>query len=102
PERLHQFAGEVRPDAFDHARAQVLLDPFNSTWRCYGDGPRLELPSVGAVLDPSAVAFEVFAGGHLAHRAHDAHQVALPRHFDPQDTEAGLRTLKGDPLDPPC
>ena len=28
---LHQFSGKVRANAFDHARAQILLDAFQRT-----------------------------------------------------------------------
>src|SRR5262249_28112274 len=98
PEGLHQFAGKVGPDAFDHARAQILLDPLRGARRHDGDGPRLELPPVGAVLHPAPLAVEVLAGSHLGHRPYDRHEIALTRHFDPQHTEAILYAVKGDPL----
>ena len=65
-ESADQLAGEMRADALDHARAQVLLDAF----KCRGrDDPQLlglELQAVLAVVGPGAGALDIFPGVMLA------------------------------------
>src|SRR5262249_54356267 len=40
---LDEFFGKVRPDAFDHAGAEILLNPFEGTRRDHAERLRLEL-----------------------------------------------------------
>ena len=101
PEGPHQLAGEMRADALDHARAEVLLDAFE---RCGRDDPQvlgLELKPVLAVVGPCAGALDVFAGRDGGGRADDGHQLALAPHLDPQHAEAALGAVEGDALHRP-
>jgi hypothetical protein len=92
---------EVRPDPFDHARAQVLFNAFERTRRDDAEVLRLELAAVGAVLDPPTFTFDVLTGRHLGDRAYYGDEVALAPGFDAQHAEAALGTMEGDPLDRP-
>jgi hypothetical protein len=54
PEGLDHLLGVDRPDAPDHPGAQIFLDPVDRARRRGLEKPRLELLTVGAVVDPFA------------------------------------------------
>ena len=60
---------------------------------------RLELLAVGAVVDPFARRRDPLAGGDRGGVADDGDQVAMAARLDPQNAEAVLGVVEGDPLD---
>ncbi len=72
-EGAHQLAGEMRADALDHARAQVLLDAFERRGRNDPQLLGLELKPVLAVVGPGAGALDVLTGRDAGRRADDGH-----------------------------
>ena len=60
------------------------------------------LLTVGAIVDPLARCSDPFAGGDDGGMAHDGHQIAVAARLRPENTEAVLRVMEGDPLDEPC
>ena len=54
PEGLDHLLGIDRPDAPDHPGAEIFLDPVDRTRRRGLEKPRLELLTVGAIVDPFA------------------------------------------------
>src|SRR5690606_3055750 len=63
PESPDQFPGEMRADAFHHARAQILFDTFQGTRRNHPKLARLELQAVLAVVDPDTDTLDLLARG---------------------------------------
>ena len=102
PEGLDHLLGVDRPDAPDHAGAQVFLDPVDRTWGRGLEKPRLELLAVGAIVDPFARCGDPLAGGDDGGMAHDGHQIAVSARFRPEHAEAGFGVVEGDPLDEAC
>ena len=100
-ERLHQLAREVRADALDEARAQVLLDSFEGGRR--DDPQRLgaELDAVGGVVHPGAAAIDLFARADRGGAAHHGRQLPAAPDLDLQDAEAGVLAVEGDTLHQP-
>ena len=60
---------------------------------------RLELLTVGAVVDPLARRGDPFTGGNRCRMANDGDEISLPACLCPQNTEAVLGIMKGDALD---
>jgi hypothetical protein len=54
PERFDHLLGVDRPDAPDHPGAEIFLDPVDRARRRGLEKPRLELLTVGAIVDPFA------------------------------------------------
>ena len=54
PEGLDHLLGIDRPDTADHPGAQIFLYPVDRTRRRGLEKPRLELLTVGAIIDPFA------------------------------------------------
>jgi hypothetical protein len=98
-EGADQFAGEVRADALDHARAQVLLNAFKCGGRNDPQLLGLELEAVLAVVGPCAGTFDVLPGRDAGRRADDGYQLALAAYLDPQHAKAALWAMEGDALD---
>ena len=61
--------------------------------------PRLELLAMGAVVDPFARRRDPLAGGDRRGVADDGHQIAMSACLRPQNAEAVLGVVEGDPLD---
>ena len=97
-EGLHQFAGKVRANAFDHARTEVALDALQRGWGHDTQLRGLELQAMRAVGHPAARALDIFPWGDGRGGAHDGDQIAVAAHLDAEDTEARLLTVKGDAL----
>ena len=95
----HQLLRVHRPDASDHPRAEIFLDPLNCC-RCRSLEERgSELDSVRAVVDPAAARLDELAGRDHRGMAKDRDQVALPAGFDAQDAEAVLLVVECDAFD---
>ena len=95
----HQLLGVDRADAADHAGAEILLDAVDRCRRRGLQKPRLELLAVGAVVDPFARRGDPLAGGDRRGVADDGHQIAMAACLHPQNAEAVLGVVEGDPLD---
>ena len=81
-EGAHQLLRVDRPDAADHARAEILLDPLGRR-RCCGLEERgFELDAVGAVIDPGSARLNELAGRDHRRVTEDGDQVALAAGFD--------------------
>ena len=98
-EGLDHFLGVDRPDAPDHAGAQIFLDPFDRTRRRRLEKPRLELLTVSAIVGPFAGCGDPLAGGNDGGVPDDGHQIAVSARLRPQYAEAVLGVVEGDPLD---
>src|SRR6266436_4057214 len=61
-ESAHQLPRVDRPDATDHARAEILLDPLGRRRRCGLEERGFELDAVGAVIDPDSARLNELAG----------------------------------------
>jgi hypothetical protein len=96
PKSSHQLLGEVRPNPFDHPRAQILLDPLQCTRRHDAKVLRLELEAMRAIGDPPSFTFHVFAWRNGGCSPYDRDQVPMATDFDAQDAEARLFTVEGD------
>jgi predicted DCC family thiol-disulfide oxidoreductase YuxK len=100
-EHLDHALGIDRPDAADHAGAEVLLDPLDRGGRRGLQEARLELQPVGAVVGPFAGGGDPFAGRDHRGVADRGDQIPVAAGLDAQDAEAVLRVVEGDPLDEP-
>ena len=96
---LDQFFGEVWANAFDHPRAQIFFDAFQSTGWDDAEGLCLELEAVGPIIYPDALPFNVLARGDRRCRADSGDQVAVTPDLDSEDTEASLFTMERHTLD---
>ena len=99
PEGLDQLLGIDRPDAADHAGAEIFLDPLDRTRRRRLEKPRLELLAVRAVVGPFARRGDPLAGGDDGGMADDGHQIAMAARLRPENAEAVLGVMEGHPLD---
>jgi len=81
-----------------HPEAEVLLDALKGAGRHDLEMAGRVLETVGAVVVPDADALDVFAGGNGGRGANDGDQFQLSLDLDPQDTEAGLLAVEGDPF----
>ena len=98
-ERPDQLAGVDRADAPDHARAEILLDALDRGRLGGAHEARLELLTVGAVVDPLARGGDPLPRSHHGGMADHGHQVPVPARLRPQDAEAVLQVVEGDALD---
>ena len=97
-ERLDHFAGVDWADAPDHAGGQVFLDTVD---RGRGRRPhelRLELLTVGTVIDPFARRRDPFTSGDDRGMTDDRHKVAMAPSLGPQYAEAVFGIVEGHPL----
>src|SRR5208282_3551771 len=101
-EGLDHLLGVDRPDAPDHAGAQVFLDPVDRTWRRGLEKARPELLTVGAIVDPIAGCGDPLAGRDDGGVADHGHQIAMSARLRPEHAEAVLRVVESDPLDKAC
>ena len=96
---LDHLLGVDRPDAADHAGAEIFLDAVDGRRRGGADEARLELLAMGAIVDPFARCGDPLAGGDDGGVADDGHQIAMAARLRPQNAEAVLAVVEGDPLD---
>ncbi len=57
---------------------------------------------MGAVIDPFAGCGDPLAGGDDGRVADHGHQIAMAARFRPENAEAVLDVVEGEPLDEPC
>ena len=88
-----------RPDAPDHAGAEIFLDAFDRTWSRGLEKARLELLAVGAIVDPFARRGDPLAGRDDGGVADDGHEIAVAARLRPKNAEATLGVVEGDLLD---
>ena len=91
--------GVDRADAADHPGAKVLLDALDRRGGRGLQEPRPELLAMGAVVGPFARGRHPLAGRDHRRMAHRRDQIAMASGLQPQDAEAVLRVVEGDPLD---
>lgn len=89
----------LRPDAFDHAGAEILFDAFERGRRDNFQFDGLELQAVLPVVVPVAGAFDEFAGGHARGAADHGLQFPLAFDLDEQHAETAGLAMEGDALD---
>ena len=94
-----QFLCVNRADAFDHAAAQVFLDPFAGGWRGAGEQLGLELQTEFLVPDPATFGGEPFSGRDGGERTDDGDVLTLAGDTDLEDGEAAVLVVKADALD---
>ena len=82
----------------DHARAEILLDPFDRRRRCGLEERGSELDAVRAIVDPGSARLDELAGRDHRRVTEDSDQVALPASFDAKHAEPVLLVVKGHPL----
>ena len=98
-ERPHQPFAVDGTDPSDHARAEILLDPFDRRgWRRAQEA-RLELRPVRPVVGPDTGGLNEFAGADHRRVANHGHQVALSPRLDAQDAKAIVGVVERDALD---
>ena len=102
PEGLDHLLGVGRPDAPDHAGAQIFLDPVDRTRRRGLEKARPELLTVGAIVDPFAGCSDPLAGRDDGGVADYGHQIAMSARLRPEHAEAVLGVVESDPLDETC
>ena len=101
-EGLDHLPGVDRPDAPDHAGAQVFFDPVDRTRRRGLEKAGPELLTVGAIVDPFAGRGDPLAGGNDGGMADEGHQIAVSARLRPEHAEAVLGVVEGDPLSEAC
>ena len=85
-------------DPLDHPGTEILLDTFEGAGGHDFELIGFELEAVRAVVVPDADALDILTGGDGGSRADNSNQLPLTLDLDPQDAEAGLFAMKGDPL----
>src|SRR5271169_2511103 len=98
-EGAYQLLRVHRPDAADHARARILLDPLGRRRRRGLEERGSEFDAVRAVVDPAAAGLHELAGRDHRRVAEHGDQVALAAGFDAQHAEPALFVVEGDTLD---
>ena len=101
PERPHQLPGVDRPDAADHAGAEIALDALERGGRARLQEAGAELQTMRAVIDPAAAELDELAGRDRGRVPDHGDQVPLPARLYPQHAEAIVRIVERDPLDQP-
>src|SRR5205823_170648 len=91
---LDQLFGKVRPDAFDHPRAEILFDAFQRTRWDDPERLRLKLQPVRPIVHPDALPLNVLARGDRRRHADDSDQIAVTTDLDPEDADAGLFSME--------
>ena len=79
----HQLFGIDRPDAADHARAEIFLDSLDRRRRRRLEERGSELDAMGAIIDPAAARLDKLAGRNHRGMADNRDQVALAAGFKP-------------------
>jgi hypothetical protein len=100
-EGAHQLLCVNRPDAADHARAEILFDPLGRGWRRGLEERGSELDARRAVVDPAVARLDELAGRDHRSMAGNRDQVALATGFDAQDAEPIFFVVEGNALDEP-
>src|SRR5574341_633513 len=97
-EGLHEFAGEVGPNAFHHPGAEIAFDALERGGRHDAQLRGLELEAMRPIRHPPALPFDVCTWCNRGRRADHGDEVAVTTHLDTEDAKARLLTVKGDAL----
>ena len=97
----HQLPGEMRPDALDHAAAQVFLDTVDRTGWHHLQKARLELDAVITMVVPAAAGLDKLTRLDGSRRAQDGDEVTVTTHLHPEDAESRLLAVAGHAFDQP-
>jgi len=100
-EGAHQLLRVDRPDAADHARAKILLDPLGRRRRRGLEERGSELDPMRAVIDPAPARLDELTGRDHRRVTEDGDQLALATGFDAQHAEPVLLVVEGDALNVP-
>jgi hypothetical protein len=88
-----------RPDAADHAGAEILLDTVDRGWRGGLEERSSELEAVRAIVDPGPVRLNKLAREIIATWPMTVMRSRWPRALTPQDAEAVLGVVQRDAVD---
>ena len=97
PER-HTPRGN-RPDASDHAGAEIFLDAVNRRRRRRAHKARFELLAMGVIVDPFTRRRDPLAGRDDGRVTDDRDQIAMATGLRPQYTKPVIAVMEGDALD---
>ena len=101
-ECLDHLLGVDRTNAADHAGTEILLDAIDRSRRRRAHEARLELLTMGAVINPFARRRDPLTGGDGGSMSDDGYQIAMAARFDPQNAEAVLAVVVSNSFDQPC
>jgi hypothetical protein len=87
-----------RPDAADHAGAEILLDALGRRWRYCLEKRGSELDAMRAVVFPRPARLDELAGRNHRRVAENGDQIALTPRLHPQYAEPVLLVVEGDAL----
>ena len=90
---------QLRPDAADCPRSQILFDAFRRGRMGGLEFVGLELLAVFPVHDPLASGFQMLACRNRSRAAHDRHQVLTALDLHLEDGKTALRVVVGDSFD---
>ena len=100
-EHLHQSLRIDRADPLDHAGPKVFLDPVDTGGGRGSQELCFELEPVRPVVEPDPGGGDPLPRRDHRGVPHRGHQVPMAPGLDPQDTEAVLRIVEGDPFHQP-
>ncbi len=90
---------ELRPDASDHARAQIASHAFlGRRWRALQQ-VGLELQAMRSIRQPNPDRVDVLTGGDRSGMPNDGDQVPPASRLHLEDSKAGIRIMESHPLD---
>lgn len=98
-ERCHELFGVDRPDALDHAAAQILLDALPSRRRCAVEHLGSELESKISILHPTTFGGHPLTGADRRERSDHRHLIPVPFCLYLQDRKTVLLIEERDSLD---
>jgi len=75
------------------------MSAIESITRSLALSPRRWLVTVSAIVGPFAGCGDPLAGGNDSGVPDDGHQISVSARLRPQNADAGLRIVEGDPLD---
>jgi hypothetical protein len=94
-----ELLGVDRPDATDHAGAEIFLDALDRCRRRSLEERGFELDAVRAVVDPGPARLDELAGGDHRGMPDQGDEIALTACFDSQHAEAVVGVVEGDTVD---
>jgi hypothetical protein len=85
----------------DHAGGEVLLDAFDRRGLGGLEEPRLELLTMGPVVDPIPRCGDPLPSRYCGGMSYNGDEVTVAPRLDPNDAKSVLGVLVGDALDQP-
>ena len=98
-EGAYELLGVNRANAADHAGREVLLNSVGGIGKRSAQEPRVELLTMGAVVDPFARGGDPLAGRNGRGMTDNGHDIAMAARLGPQKAEAVLGIVISDALD---